>query len=170
MKKLAPEAAMRALQRAAAGKERAELLQRDGWAAGAALMQLGGSWNPERQSEVIAFLRHDDGSVRWGAQEILAEHAGPKLDGALEQLLTDADARVRGLALYLAVKNWGPRGINAAKSALASPQELVRYDALSALLLHGGHEGKAAVDAYRASAKEPSAALKEWLDAVSKPE
>jgi Tfp pilus assembly protein PilF len=164
VKKLAPAAALRSVT----SSQFIAPLQRDPWSAGLALQQLSGEWKASYASVVAAYLRHDDGTVRWTAQEILAERVGPEFDDELQRLLADADSRVRGLALYLAVKRWKERGIAIAVAALTSPQELVRYDAMSALLMHGGAAGEKAVAAYRASGKEPSAALKKRLDGTGK--
>lgn len=73
---------------------------------------------------------------------LLAEHGDNSFDRRLKQLLEHRDLRVRGLAVYAAVQRWGDRSFAPIRSMLNHEAQLVRFDAISALAMHGGDAGK----------------------------
>jgi len=84
----------------------------------------------------------------------------------LKALFEDSDLRKRGLAAYLAVKRWGKPGIEAVKPWLKEDAQLLRDDAISALLEYGGAEGRKLVREHKKSEKHPW--FKKWLEAMDK--
>jgi HEAT repeat protein len=77
------------------------------------------------------------------------ESADEEFDERLEQLLEDADLRRRGLAAYIAIHRWGEHAFPFLRNLLQSEAQLVRYDAISALLQEGGEPGKALLRQHR---------------------
>lgn len=120
------------------------------------------SWRQEYMDAVVRLLAHDDIAVRWKATELLLEVADKDFDDTLRGLLEGPDGRVRGLACYLATKLWGKEGVVITAQRLQSPIVLVRFDAISALILHGGPEGMQVLRQYRETETHPR--LREILD------
>jgi hypothetical protein len=87
-------------------------------------------------------------------------------DKELRILLQDTDLRKKGMAGYLAVKLWGKEGIKEVKAWLKEDVQLLRYDALSALLQYGGEEGRKIVGEHKGH--EQHLWFKRWLDTVDK--
>ena len=91
---------------------------------------------------------------------------GKSFDNDLKALLTGNDPWKRGMAAYFAVKRWGKEGITAVKPWLNEDAQLLRYDALSALLQYGGEDGRKIVREHAGHEKNPL--LKTWIEAVTK--
>lgn len=107
-----------------------------------AFKELGKSWRPEYLKTLVALMAHDDESVRWEASQMLKEKADASFDASLAALLHDANLRRRGLAAYVAVHRWRQRGLDEMRRMLAEDAQLLRYDAISALAMEGGPEGR----------------------------
>lgn len=88
--------------------------------------------------DLLRLLSADDVTVRWHAMTILRDQLGDRVEPVLDDLLAAPDLRARGLAAYLAVHRRGEAAFPALRELLASDAELLRYDALSALSMHGG--------------------------------
>ena len=91
-------------------------------------------------------------------------NAGKSFDKDLKALLQDTDFRKRGMAAYLAVKLWGRKGVTEIERWLEEDAQLLRYDAISALIQYGGEDGRKIVLAHVSHEKSPL--LKKWLEAV----
>jgi Tfp pilus assembly protein PilF len=133
--------------------------------AGLAVAALAEEYAPKRRQALLAAMGHDDPTVRWQATAALMEKAGPEIDADLKALLKDPDLRKRGLAAYLAVKRWGPKGIAQVTPWLKEKAQLLRFDAISALLQEGGAEGRRIVLQHRPH--ETNLWLKKLLDSLS---
>jgi tetratricopeptide (TPR) repeat protein len=107
-----------------------------------ALEEMLKGWKPVYLKTVVALMAHDDGGVRWQATEVLKAKADASFDPALRALLQDADLRRRGLAAYVAVHRWKAGSFDHMRRMLREEAQLLRFDAVSALILEGGPEGR----------------------------
>jgi tetratricopeptide (TPR) repeat protein len=129
----------------------------------AALAEMGKAWKPAyTQTLVDLMARHDDGGVRWLATDILKARADASFDPTLKSLLQDRDLRRRGLAAYLAVHRWKGASFDLMRQMLREEAQLLRFDAVSALLLEGGPEGQRI--AFEHAAREPHPWLKKLIE------
>jgi Tfp pilus assembly protein PilF len=108
--------------------------------AGLALQEAGQKWDEQFLPAIIELLRRDDPNARYGAAEVLGRHLKAN-DERLARLLEDDDLRVRGAAAYIAGTLRGPQSVPLMVSWLDQPAELIRYDAISVLAIHGGKAG-----------------------------
>ncbi len=127
-----------------------------------AVEEMSKSWRPEYLKTLVELMAHDDGGVRWQATELLKTKAGPSFDATLAELLKDRDLRRRGLAAYVAVHRWKARSFDLMRAMLREDAQLLRYDALSALVIEGGPEGRKV--ALEHAARETHPKLKQLLD------
>ena len=100
-------------------------------------------------------MGHEDQGVRWDATQLLKNKVDTSFDPKLRALLKDNDLRKRGLAAYIAVYRWKSASFPLMDELLADNAELLRYDALSALILEGGAAGKQYALAHASSEKHP---------------
>ena len=112
---------------------------------------------------LLGIMSADDEVNRWNAMRVIAEHVDNSFDPRLSQLLEEKNLFVRGMAGYIAAKRWKERAIPLLKQRLDDPSELVRYDALSALMMDEGAQGRAIVEEYQRSGKEPSPRMRELI-------
>jgi tetratricopeptide (TPR) repeat protein len=133
--------------------------------AGLAVKALAEEYTPKYRKALLEALGHDDPNVRWQATAALMKKAGPEFDADLKALLKDPELRKRGLAAYLAVKRWGQKGIAQVTPWLKEKAQLLRFDAISALLQEGGAEGRRIVLEHRPHETNPW--LKKLLDSVA---
>jgi hypothetical protein len=131
-----------------------------------ALEALDKDWKPEALDDVLRLLRDDDVTLRWNAMRLIADHGGPPIDVRLPELLADSDPRARGIALYIAAKRGTEKALPALRQSLKSDSELIRFDALSALVMYCGPAGKGALQEYALSGKEPSPAIRERIQKI----
>jgi hypothetical protein len=108
----------------------------------------------------------DDVTLRWNAMKLIADHGGPSIDARLQQLEGDPDLRARGMALYVVAKTRGEKALPTLRESLKSDSGLIRFDAVSALLMYGGTTGRDVVQEYALSGKEPSAPIRERIQGV----
>lgn len=127
-----------------------------------ALHQMSENWQASYLPAVLSCLEHDDEGVRWMAMEAIKKNADRTFDAKLKVLLTDTDLRKRGLAAYLAVHRWQRESFPLIKIMLTDASELLRFDAVSALILEGGEEGRRIAIAHEASERNPT--LKELIE------
>ena len=106
-------------------------------------------WKPEDVKYVVQALAHDDEDVRWLAMEAIRKNVDRSFDENLKALLRDSDLRVRGLAAYIAVRLWKQQSFETLKDMLREGAQLLRFDALSALAMEGGKEGRQIIVARR---------------------
>ncbi|HKG13898.1 MAG TPA: tetratricopeptide repeat protein [Pyrinomonadaceae bacterium] len=107
-----------------------------------AAREMGKLWKPEYFKTLVGLMAHDDGSVRWEATELLKTKADASFDPTLTALLQDKDLRRRGLAAYVAVHRWKQRSFEHIRRMLREDAQLLRFDAVSALVIEGGDEGR----------------------------
>ena len=107
-------------------------------------------------------MGHDDPGVRWQATQTLKLKVDSSFDGQLKALLRDDDLRKRGLAAYIAVYRWKNDSFEIMKGLLSHDAQLVRYDAISALMIDGGAAGRRVVLAH--APNEPNATLKKLIE------
>jgi hypothetical protein len=75
--------------------------------------------------------------------------------------LKDDNPRKRGLAAYIAVYRWKGDSFEILKSLLTDESQLVRFDAVSALIMEGGPAGRKVALAH--AAHEPNPTLKKII-------
>ena len=107
-----------------------------------ALEQMHLKWSPAYLKMLLDLMGHDDGGVRWQATMIIKEKVDSSFDGTLKALLQDKDLRKRGLATYIAVGRWKQASFGIIRTMLREESQLLRFDAVSALLIEGGPEGR----------------------------
>ncbi len=128
------------------------------------LAQMNEKWKPEYVEPVTTLLGHEDVGVRWEAAQLLKKKVDRSFDPTLRALLKDNDLRKRGLAAYIAVYRWKEASFGFMDELLAEKAELLRFDALSALILEGGETGKQHALAH--AAREPHPMLKKFLESA----
>jgi tetratricopeptide (TPR) repeat protein len=128
-----------------------------------ALSQISEQWQAAYLKPVLDRMGHDDEGVRWLATEAIMKNVGRTFDATLQALLRDSDLRKRGLAAYLAVHLWKQGSFDALRGMLREEAQLLRFDALSALMLEGGDEGRQIVLEHRRHESNPT--LKRLIDA-----
>jgi Flp pilus assembly protein TadD len=131
------------------------------------LEQMSENWLPAYVGPVVKLMGHDDPGLRWEATQALKIRVDTSFDAQLKDLLNDADPRKRGLAAYIAVYRWKSNSFGIIKSLLNEESELVRFDAVSALMIDGGPAGRRL--ALEHSVHEPNATLKKLITAPSHP-
>ena len=131
-----------------------------------ALERMGEAWRPEYAEPLVRLMAHDDPALRAAAMGVLKEKAGPAFDARLKALLSDSDLRRRGLAAYIAVNRWKAASFDAMRAMLREEAQLLRYDAISALIMEGGAEGRRVALQHRPNEKQPR--LKEMLDLAAR--
>ncbi len=149
-----------------AGKKLEELSRHaDPIVAGMAVDELAKKWDRKHLSVVLEALGHDDEYMRAKALRALMTNLDRSYDKDVKALLQDSDLRKKGMAAYLAVKLWGKEGVKEVAPWLKEEAQLLRYDALSVLLEHGGEEGRAIIKEHQTREKHPW--LKKWLVAMT---
>jgi hypothetical protein len=105
---------------------------------------------------MITLMGHDDEEVRWLATEAIKSHVDRSFDQQLRALLQESDLRKRGLGAYIAVYLWKQESFALMRNMLSEEAQLLRFDALSALILEGGAEGSRIVREHRKSELNPT--------------
>ncbi|HVE73350.1 MAG TPA: tetratricopeptide repeat protein [Thermoanaerobaculia bacterium] len=153
-----------ALIAAQPGADVATLLRHpDPVVVGLTIDRAGGAWKPEYAEPLISLLAHDDPNVRAMSSLVLSHHlaaADPRLDA----LLAHDDLRVRGMAAYIAGAKRGEAIVPLMTSWLDHPAQLIRYDAMSVLAMHGGKAGRDVLMKLRRSGKYIEPRLRDILD------
>ena len=133
-----------------------------------ALERISESWKPTYLEVVLKCLEHDDEGVRWTAMEAIKKNVDRTFDPKLKGLLTDSDLRKRGLAAYLAVHLWKQESFPVITIMLTNESELLRFDAVSALILEGGDEGRRIALDHGARERNPT--LRKLIEAAKQEE
>lgn len=123
--------------------------------AGLALSKMGEDWDKKYISTLVNLMGHDDPTIRAEATDLLKKNTGKELDEQLKKLLTDSDLRKRGLAAYIAIHHWKKESHALMQKWLSEEAQLIRFDAISALMMDGGEEGKKIVISYRNKETNP---------------
>jgi Tfp pilus assembly protein PilF len=126
------------------------------------LDHLSKKWDGKNRELFVRMMRHDDTGVRWMAMKTLDANEGATFDGRLKELLDDSNLRVRGLAAYMAVRRWKQGSFPEMRKMLAEDAQILRFDAVSALMMEGGPVGRTIVIEHRK--KEPSEYLRKLID------
>lgn len=157
------EAEFQRLLREKVGLE--EILKRENSViVGLATEKLSDPLEQKYVNPLLSLMAHDNPNIRWAATEALRKHVDRTFDPQLKELLIDPDLRKRGLSFYIAVHLWGSEGVAQVKEFLNESAQLLRYDALFALMLYGGKAGREVLMEHRT--KETHPFLKKVLEAV----
>lgn len=132
--------------------------------AGQAMNVIMENWKPSYVGLMVELMSHDDPNIRAIAAEALKLKTGKEFDGQLNALLADSDLRKRGLAAYIAVHHRGQNSFSLMRQWLKDDAQLIRFDAVSALLIDGGEAGKRIALAHRNEENHPW--LRSLLDTV----
>ena len=100
-----------------------------------ALERMSVQWKPEYLNAVVEQMKHDDETLRWQATEAVMKNVTRSFDKTLESLLQDEDLRRRGLAAYVAAHLWKQESFPILRNMLNEKAQLLRFDALSALIV-----------------------------------
>ena len=133
-----------------------------------ALDDMSAKWEPTYLKILIDVMGHDDGGVRWYATQMIKEKVDRSFDETLTALLKDEDLRKRGLAAYIAVHLWKQESFGIMRDMLKEESQLVRFDAVSALIMEGGAEGRAIVVEHLSRESHPK--LKKLIESAIKEE
>lgn len=133
-----------------------------------ALEEMSAKWDPAYLKILIDLMGHDDSGVRWYAMQMIADKVNRSFDETLRGLLNDSDLRKRGLAAYIAVHLWKQDSFGVMRAMLKEESQLLRFDAVSALMLEGGAEGRAIVSEHLPHESQPS--LRKLIESALKPE
>ncbi len=128
-----------------------------------ALDQMSENWLPAYVAPVVQLMGHDHAGSCWQATQVLKTRVDSSFDPQLKSLLKDADPRKRGLAAYIAVYRWKDCSFEILKSLLTDESQLIRFDAISALIMEGGPAGRKVALAH--AAHEPNPTLKKMITA-----
>lgn len=128
---------------------------------GQAIDQMAKQWKPEYVKTLLECMANDDSSVRWMAFTVIFRNAEASSDQMISILLNDSDLRKRGLAAYAIVQIQKEKGFDTLKKMLNDDAELIRFDAVSALVLGAGSQGLEIIREHQAN--EPSRRLKELI-------
>jgi HEAT repeat protein len=131
-----------------------------------ALEEMSAKWDPSYLKMLLNLMGHDDSGVRWFATEAIKEKVDRSFDETLKALLNDNDLRQRGLAAYIAVHLWKQESFGVMRAMLKEESQLLRFDAISALVMEGGAEGRAIVAEHLPRETHPT--LKKLIASVIK--
>jgi tetratricopeptide (TPR) repeat protein len=164
IRKLAPEVALAIMKKAASNElSPPDLLPFQPAVEKVLLRAAEHNWNADFATGALKILGSQDEVNRATAMNLLITHRDPQTEKQILQLLNEPAICKRGMAGYVAVK-WNPQyAIPIVKTWLNDPEELVRFDAISALLESGGSEGRKLVQDYSSSGKEQNAYLRDIL-------
>jgi len=129
---------------------------------GKAIEQMAKQWKNEYNNALFACLDNDDDTIRWNAFEVIIKNAGASIDERISALLNSPDLRKQGLAAYALVEFQKEKSFEILKKMLADKAELIRFDAVSALVLKGGEKGMEILREHKKT--EPSPLLKQLID------
>lgn len=113
-----------------------------------AMTAMGMTWKPRHVPALVALLAHDDVNVRAAALAVLEAQPSLMSPEQVDQLLASEDLRQRGMAGYLYLQRTGKKGVERIAPWLDAREELVRFDGISALAMHGGAPGRARLREY----------------------
>jgi tetratricopeptide (TPR) repeat protein len=133
-----------------------------------AVEEMGKKWEPAHLKTYLELMGHDDGGVRWYATMAIAGHVDRSFDETLKALLRDGDLRKRGLAAYIAASLWKQESFEPLRSMLREEAQLLRFDAISALLMMGGPEGRKIVSEHLTRETHPK--IKKLIESAMKRE
>lgn len=126
------------------------------------LEQIGTKWKPAYLTSVLEIMSHDDETVRWLATEAIMNNVNGSFDEKLQELLSDSDLRIRGLAAYIAIHLWKQNSFEILRGMMREDAQLIRFDAISAFITEGGDEGLQIIIKHRQNETHPT--LREMID------
>lgn len=127
-----------------------------------ALEQMTFRWKTAYLKPILQLMKHDDETVRWQATEAVMKNVNRSFDETLQTLLQDTDLRRRGLAAYIAVRLWKQDSFPYLQIMLREETQLLRFDAISALIEGGGEKGLKIIVTHRQNEFDPT--LKQMID------
>lgn len=132
--------------------------------ASGAIARMADDWKAEYADSMVECLRSDDEGVRAAATETLVQHTDAAFDERIRVLLHDPDVRARGCAAYIACHHWKDKSFPLMREMLKSDVQLLRFDAISALLQYGGEQGRQIVREH--GKNEPNASLRDLIQST----
>lgn len=132
-----------------------------------AMEKIAEKWDGKHVDLFVRMMRHDEVVVRWYAMRAIMIKEGRTFDVRLKELLKDGDLRVRGLAAYMAVRLWKNDSFHEMRNLLAENAQVLRFDAVSALIMEGGPDGRKIVIEHRK--RERNESLRKLIDSVVTP-
>jgi tetratricopeptide (TPR) repeat protein len=132
-----------------------------------ALEEMSAKWDSSYVKILVDLMGHDDGGVRWYATQFLKEKVNRSFDETLRGLLNDRDLRKRGLAAYIAVHLWKQESFGMMRAMLKEESQLLRFDAVSALVMEGGADGRVIVAEHLPRESHPG--LRKLIESAIKP-
>lgn len=129
-----------------------------------AVEEMSAKWDPAYLKLLLDLMGHDDGGIRSYATQIIKEKADRSFDETLRALLNDKDLRKRGLAAYIAVSLWKQESFGVMRRMLKEESQLLRFDAVSALIMQGGADGRAIVIEHLP--REPDPTLRKMIESA----
>ena len=149
----------------ASGKQLSELARDENpLIVGMAITEMAKNWKPEYLNAVLDAMSNDDSVVRWGAFVTLQKYAGTSLPQIVDGMFSDKDLRKRGLAAYAIAESAGQKKFQILEKMLSDDAELVRFDAVSALVKKGRPTATAILRKHARFEKQPR--LKALIDAT----
>ena len=132
-----------------------------------AFEEMSAKWDPTYLKILIDLMGHDDAGIRWYATQMIKEKVDRSFDETLRALLNDKDLRKRGLAAYIAVSLWKQESFSVMRSMLKEEAQILRFDAVSALILEGGADGRALAIEHLPRETHPT--LRKLIESAIKP-
>jgi hypothetical protein len=130
---------------------------------GKAIEQMANQWKSEYKNALFVCLENDDDIIRSMAFETIIKNAGASLDETISTLMNSPDLRKKGLAAYALIEFQREKSFEILKRMLSDKAELIRYDAVSALVSKGGEKGQEIVRQHQKVETNPL-----LLDLISK--
>ena len=131
-----------------------------------ALEEMSSKWDPKYLKIFLDLMGHEDGGVRWYATQAIKEKVDRSFDETLRALLKDSDLRKRGLAAYIAVHLWKQESFGMMRAMLKEEAQILRFDAVSALMMEGGAGGRAIVMEHLRRERHPN--LRKVIESATK--
>jgi hypothetical protein len=114
-----------------------------------AITEMAKAWDKGYLKPLLDCLKNDDSLVRWLAFLTVLTAKDTNSEEIISILLESKDLRLQGLAAYAIVKFWKEKSFETIKKMLGDKAELIRFDAISALIQGGGSEGIKIVRAHQ---------------------
>jgi hypothetical protein len=122
---------------------------------GKALEEMAKQWKSEYTNALFACLENDDDTIRWVAFETIIKNAGASLNETIALLINSPDLRKKGLAAYALIEFQKEKSFEILERMLSDKAELIRFDAVSALALKGGENGREIIRRHQKAETNP---------------
>lgn len=127
-----------------------------------AIDRMAQQWKSEYRNALLKCLENDDDTLRWMAFEALVKNADAATrDETISTLFNSPDLRKKGLSAYALIEFQKEKSFEILERMLGDKAELVRFDAISALMMKGGERGREIVRRHQKA--EPSPLLRDLI-------